>query len=178
MSNILCIALFPPPPPQVSRDGEIFLVPLQVAKVSKLIVDTLGMDDDDEIQDMTINIPNVKSSVLRKVIQYCTHYVTVEEMTPIETPLKSARLGELVQEWYAEFCNVAVEEQSMLFGLVTAANYMDIKPLLDLTCLAVSVLIKGKSAVEIRSIFHLTNELSPEERRQVEAENEWCDKPV
>lgn len=30
----------------------------------------------------------------------------------------------------------------MMFELVTAANFMDIKPLLDLTCLAVSVLIK------------------------------------
>ena len=30
----------------------------------------------------------------------------------------------------------------MLFDLVTAANFMDIKAMLDLTCLAVSVLIK------------------------------------
>jgi len=36
-------------------------------------------------------------------------------------------------------------EQILLFELVTAANFMDIKALLDLTCLAVSVLIKVRS---------------------------------
>lgn len=60
-------------------------------------------------------------------------------MTNITTPLKSNRIEEIVQEWYAEFVDV---EQMMLFELVTAANFMDIKQLLDLTCLAVSVLIK------------------------------------
>lgn len=35
----------------------------------------------------------------------------------------------------------------MLFELVTAANFMDIKPLLDLTCLAVSVYIKVSSSI-------------------------------
>jgi S-phase kinase-associated protein 1 len=60
-------------------------------------------------------------------------------VTNITTPLKSNRIEEIVQEWYAEFVDV---EQMMLFELVTAANFMDIKQLLDLTCLAVSVLIK------------------------------------
>jgi S-phase kinase-associated protein 1 len=64
------------------------------------------------------------------------HYTTV---TPITTPLKSTRIEEIVQEWYADFVDV---DQIMLFELVTAANFMDIKALLDLTCLAVSVLIK------------------------------------
>jgi len=73
-------------------------------------------------------------------------------MTEITTPLKSEKLDELVQQWYSDFCNV---ENAMLFALVTAANYMDIKPLLDLSCLAVSIMIKGKSADEIRSIFNI-----------------------
>ncbi len=60
-------------------------------------------------------------------------------VTTITTPLKSNRIEEIVQEWYANFVKV---EQIMLFELVTAANFMDIKPLLDLTCLAVSVYIK------------------------------------
>ena len=61
------------------------------------------------------------------------------KVTPITTPLKSNRMEEIVQEWYANFVNV---DQTLLFELVTAANFMDIKALLDLTCLAVSILIK------------------------------------
>lgn len=60
-------------------------------------------------------------------------------MTPITVPLKSVHIGEIVQEWFADFVNV---DQTLLFELVTAANFMDIKALLDLTCLAVSILIK------------------------------------
>ena len=60
-------------------------------------------------------------------------------VTQITTPLKSSKIEEIVQEWYAEFVKV---DQRMLFELVTAANFMDIKALLDITCLAVSVLIK------------------------------------
>ena len=112
-----------------------------------MVVTTLGEDEgasSDEptggaSSDVEIPLPNVRTQVLAKVIEYCTHYSTVESMTPITTPLKSNRIEEIVQEWYAEFVDV---EQRMLFELVTAANFMDIKALLDLTCLAVSVLIK------------------------------------
>lgn len=43
-------------------------------------------------------------------------------------------------EWDAKFVEV---EQEMLFELILAANYMDIKSLLDLTCAKVASMIKG-----------------------------------
>jgi hypothetical protein len=61
------------------------------------------------------------------------------KVTPITTPLKSMKLDEIVQQWYADFVEV---DQVMLFELVTAANFMDIKSLLDLTCLQVALKIK------------------------------------
>ncbi|KAL7532485.1 hypothetical protein ACHAXR_007122, partial [Thalassiosira sp. AJA248-18] len=147
----------------VSKEGDTFEVPVDIAKLSNLVVTTLGEDDDEE--DMVeIPLPNVKATVLAKVIEYCTHYKQVESMTPITTPLKSIRIEEIVQEWYADFVNV---DQTLLFELVTAANFMDIKALLDLTCLAVSVLIKGKSAEEIRRIFNISNDFSPEEEENI-----------
>ena len=107
--------------------------------MSTLVATTIDDDDaedDDEVRE--IPLPNVKDVVLTKVIEYCAHYIE-EAMTPIQTPLKSAKIEELVQPWYADFVKV---DQVLLFELVTAANFMDIKPLLDLTCLATAVLIK------------------------------------
>ena len=149
------------------------MVPIEVAKMSKLVETTIDdPDDSDEMQE--IHLPNVKSNVLTKVLEYCTHFKTVDPMTPIETPLKSPKIEEVVQKWYAEFVKV---ERVLLFELVTAANFMDIRPLLDLTCFAVAVMIKGKSAEDIRTIFNISNTFSPEEERQVKEENQWCQQP-
>lgn len=60
-------------------------------------------------------------------------------MNEIEKPLKSANMHDVVQEWYAKFVEV---QQETLFELILAANYMDIKPLLDLTCATVASMIK------------------------------------
>jgi S-phase kinase-associated protein 1 len=121
----------------VSKEGDVYEVPVAVAKMSTLVATTIDDDDDDD-EVREIPLPNVKDAVLTKVIEYCTRYKE-EPMTPITTPLKSSKIEDLVQPWYADFVKV---EQALLFELVTAANFMDIKPLLDLTCLAVSVLIK------------------------------------
>ena len=129
----------------MSKEGDTFDVPIEIAKLSTLVSETLGSDEttenddaDSEEEAIEIPLPNVRTQVLAKVIEYCTHFNS-EPMTPITTPLKSTRIEEIVQEWYADFVDV---DQIMLFELVTAANFMDIKALLDLTCLAVSVLIK------------------------------------
>ena len=62
---------------QVSKEGDTFEVPIEVAKLSNLVVTTLGEEDDYDDDDdnmVEIPLPNVKSSVLAKVIEYCTHY--------------------------------------------------------------------------------------------------------
>ncbi|EJK51345.1 hypothetical protein THAOC_29487 [Thalassiosira oceanica] len=130
---------------QVSKEGDDFPVDIDVARMSELVKGMLDEDNDDD-EDTEIPLPNVKAAVLRKVIEFCQHHKG-EPMTEIEKPLKSARMGEVVQKWYADFVNV---EQVLLFELILAANYMDIKPLLDLTCATVASMIKGKTPEEIR----------------------------
>jgi S-phase kinase-associated protein 1 len=113
----------------------------------------------------------VKATILKKVIEFCEHH-KIEPMTEIEKPLKSQNMADVVQNWYADFCDV---EQAILFELILAANYMDIKPLLDLTCATVASMIKGKTPEEIRSTFNIVNDFSPEEEAQVREENKWCE---
>jgi S-phase kinase-associated protein 1 len=78
------------------------------------------------------------------------------------------------QEWYQNFVNDENlgGNNDMLFDLLTAANVMGIKELLDLSCLKVTFQLTGKSADEIRDILRLP-ELTPEEEAQARQEHKW-----
>ena len=66
----------------VSGEGESFDVPLSVAKMSELVKTMISEDqDDEEVQE--IPLPNVKSSILAKVIVFAQQY-KIEAMTEIE----------------------------------------------------------------------------------------------
>jgi len=146
-----------------SKEQDVHDVPLEVAQMSRLVVDILGDADEDEEQP-PIDMLKVSNPILTKVIDFCRHYKEVEAMKPIETPLKSAKIEDLVQPWYVDFVKV---DQKTLFELVAAANYMDIKELLDLTCLGVSILCQNKSADELRKMFKV--EKAPDDEAKVQA---------
>ena len=50
--------------------------------------------------------------------------------------------------------------------MILAANYMDIKSLLDLCCAKVASLIKGKTTEEIRKTFNIKNDFTPGKMRR------------
>lgn len=116
-----------------------------------------GMIEDDCASD-EIPIPNVTGSILAKVIEFNK---------------KNGNAGEEeeMKKWNAEFVNI---EQNVLFDLILAANYLNNKKLLDLTCQTVADRIKDKSPEEVREIFHITNDFTPEEEAEVRKENAWA----
>mmetsp|Transcript_17833 Transcript_17833/g.38219 ORF Transcript_17833/g.38219 Transcript_17833/m.38219 type:complete len:163 (-) Transcript_17833:301-789(-) len=151
-----------------SSQGEIFEVDLEVACMSTLIKNMV----EDSGNDEEIPLPNVKTPILSKIIDYCKYHKEVPA-EDIQKPLKSNNLVECgVSEWDAEYVNI---EQEVLFELILAANYLDIKSLLDLTCAKVASMIKGKNTEEIRKQFNIVNDFTPEEEAQVREENRWCE---
>jgi S-phase kinase-associated protein 1 len=62
----------------------------------------------------------------------------------------------------------------MLFDMMLAINYLDIKGLLDLGCQMVADMMKGKSVKEIRKTFNIKNEYTPEEEEEIRRENPWA----
>ena len=66
----------------VSQEGESFDVPLSVGKMSELVKTMIDDEQDDE-EAQEIPLPNVKSAILAKVIEFAQHYKT-EPMNEIE----------------------------------------------------------------------------------------------
>lgn len=88
-----------------------------------------------------------------------------------------------IGEWDRNFITV---DQEVLFEIILAANYLDIKPLLfvascairgvlssltplgsDISCKVVADMIKGKSADEIKQLFNFVGDFNPEEEVRV-----------
>ena len=70
----------------VSQEGDSFAVPLKRAKMSELVKTMISEDDDEETQE--IPLPNVKSAILQKVIEFTQHNLE-EPMNEIEKVMKT-----------------------------------------------------------------------------------------
>lgn len=185
----------------VSSDGDTFEIDEAVALESQTIK---YMIEDNCVDDTGIPISNVTSEILAMVIEYCKKHVEAAAFAEEEKPWKTDGLvyrkkvssteekksGEDVpkaaaassaekevskedelEKWDAEFLKV---DNITLFELVRAANYLDIKSLLELTCRTVAEIIHGKTSEQIRQAFKIANDFSPEEEEEIHKENQWA----
>ena len=101
----------------------------------------------------------MSEAVLRKVLEWCTHHKN--DPTPTtDDDADSRKKTTDIEDWDQKFMQV---DQEMLFEIILAANYMDIKALLDVGCKTVANMIKGKTPEEIRKLFNIVNDFTPEE---------------
>ncbi|KAG7533160.1 SKP1 component dimerization [Arabidopsis thaliana x Arabidopsis arenosa] len=157
-----------------SSDGENFEIDEAVALESQTIKHMI----EDDCADNGIPLPNVTSKILSKVIEYCKKHVeaaakseTTADAAATTTTVASGSSDEDLKTWDSEFIKV---DQGTLFDLILAANYLNIKGLLDLTCQTVADMIKGKTPEEIRKTFNIKNDFTPEEEEEVRRENQWA----
>uniref|UniRef100_A0ACD5UL45 Uncharacterized protein n=1 Tax=Avena sativa TaxID=4498 RepID=A0ACD5UL45_AVESA len=138
-----------------SSDEQIFEVPAEVAKLFKAIADVVDKGDADE----TVPLPNVHSSTLAKVIEYCDNHLRMDSEPD-------------VRRWDKEF--VSKLDVNDLFDVILAANYLDYEGLLDLICKAVADLIEGRTTEQIRATLGIENDFTPEEEAEMAAEHAWA----
>jgi len=151
-----------------SSDEQVFEVPRNIAEMSVTVKHMLE-DIDTSETETPIPLPNVTGKILSKVSDYCKYHNEHPD-APSDEKKDEKRPDDNIP-WDKEFCDV---DQPTLFELILAANYLDIKPLLDLTCKTVANMIKGKTPEEIRKTFNIKNDFTPEEEEQIRKENEWC----
>ena len=121
-----------------SNEGEVFTVETEIAKKSGTIrnmLEDLGMEEDADNEE-AVPLPNVSTNILKKVIQWSTHHK--DEPTPVDDPDAQKRTDD-ISSWDLDFLKV---DQGTLFELILAANYLDIKGLLDVGCKTVSNMLQ------------------------------------
>jgi S-phase kinase-associated protein 1 len=144
--------------------------------MSGLIKDMLEDNDDSET---IIPLPNVNNITLKYIIQYLEYHST-NKAEPIEKPLKG-KLEDIIDEWDKTyiFTNLIKdgkeENHELLIDVIMGANFMNIQDLLNLTCAAIANMIKGKTPEQIRNLFNIENDFTPEEEEKIKEENRWCE---
>ncbi|KAK3139427.1 hypothetical protein QOZ80_5AG0383080 [Eleusine coracana subsp. coracana] len=164
-----------------SSDGEEFEIEEAVAMESQTIKHMI----EDDCTDNGIPLPNVTATILSKVIEYRKKHVEAKAMAESNDDDATAAAGgpsssagnssvadnKDLKAWDAGFVQV---DQHTLFDLILAANYLNVKSLLDLTRQTVADMMKGKSPEEIRKMFNIVNDFTPEEEAEVRRENQWA----
>ncbi|KAL7303115.1 hypothetical protein TKK_0004327 [Trichogramma kaykai] len=119
-----------------SVDGKEFKVDIEVAKSSttiKTMLEDLPFLENNDNEP--VPLPNVNGDILKLIIEWATHHVKEQKDAVEITP------------WEQKFLK---DHDSQLQELILAANYLDVKRLLDITCFSVARQLKGKSPDEIK----------------------------
>ncbi|XP_006360244.1 SKP1-like protein 1A [Solanum tuberosum] len=106
-----------------------------------------------------IPLPIVDGKTMTKVVQYWKKY---SEEGVTEDQLKS---------FDQDFLKMS---QSELVGVLLAANFFDDKQLKEIIIQEFADRIKGKPIEEIREVFGIVNDYTPEEEEEVRRENAWA----
>jgi len=152
-----------------------FKVSREAARMSGLIKDML----EDQEGEAVIPVPNVSGRTLKYVLEYVEHHYN-NRAEPIEKPLKT-KIDDVICEWDKNYLftdlvkNHDEKQHETLIDVIMAANFLNIKDLLDLTCACVASMIKGKSPDQIRALFNIENDFTPEEEEKIKEENRWCE---
>jgi S-phase kinase-associated protein 1 len=144
-----------------SSDGQKVTIDEKSSERSGLIKGLIQ----DYTEDSDVPMPDIRGEVLKKVVEYLVHY-QLTDPKEIPKPLPSGNLLDVTDEWDVTFINSI--DLDTTFDIINAANYMDIKQLLDLSCAKIASLMKGKTAEEIRTMFNIECDLTEEELKEYE----------
>lgn len=150
-----------------SSEGKSFEVDEAVALECQTIKNMI----EDDCTDGGIPLANVNSATLTKVIDYCKKHVeaaAAAEANAGDKDIYGANKDIELKTWDEEFVKV---DQPLLFDLMLAANFLIIPGLLDLTC---KTMMRGKTVLQIREIFHIKKDYTDAEEAEVRKENAWA----
>jgi S-phase kinase-associated protein 1 len=137
----------------VSSESYMIPIDIKAAKKSNFINCFLNDFPNEDIKFDKINY-----STLKKVAEYLEHY---KDSEPKEIqPLPKKDFKDCIDMWDYEYINLSSEN---IFEIMLAANFMDIKPLLELTCAKIASVIKGKSPKEIQDLLNIESDCIEDE---------------
>lgn len=154
-----------------SSDEKIFDVDVEIAKrceTIKNMLDDLGVEDGDEQDSIPVRLSEVNALTLRKVLEWAEHH---KDDALEADDNKNEKKSNDISQWDADFLAV---ENSILFDLILAANFLNVKGLFQTAAKTLALMLKDKTPDEIRAKFSIENDLTDAENEKIREEMEWC----
>jgi S-phase kinase-associated protein 1 len=152
-----------------SSDNQLFEVKKTVVMACGTIKDLIGDigSPDGSVKDV-VPLNNVEGKPLQKILEYCEHYngapPAVDENMSVE-----------ISGWEETFIALS---QPDLFAVILGANYLGVTPLLHLGCKKVAHMLKNKTKEEIKTLFNITRDFTPEEELAARKDPAWVEDPT
>ena len=142
------------------KDTKSILVWEQSETIMEMVKDTDPGD--------TIPLASVPKEALNKVVEY---------MEKIAQFKDDGTSDEDKQQWVSEYKQTmeAQEKLPLLFQTMTAANFMNVKTLLDELCKFVAEMIAQRTPNEILDYFNIKKDATWEEEQELIATHKWID---
>ena len=149
-----------------SSEGKIFKITKKAAMRSGILKGMMEDYPDEE----TFPMKNIKGNIMEKIKDYLIHYEN-EEPQEISIPLKSNNFSECVNNWDFNFLGNDVD---IIFDLLEAANYMDIRPLHELVSAYLGSNIRGINSYSIFKDFEI-DELTDKEKEEIMIDKKYLE---
>jgi len=151
-------------------------VDLPVAKMSKVVKDMIdNLAGDTEPDWATVDpipLSNVAGPILRKIITWMEYHHKTDAPEPEKPEDDLSHFTDEISDWDEEYIKV---DQGTIFELILASNYLNIKKLRTVACKTIANVLKTKSVEQIREMYNIENDFTPEEEEALRKENEWCE---
>jgi len=131
-------------------------LPLEHVQMSGMIGNMVERNDEEDYDEVVLPSDKVPEDIFEAIVNFITHYKTVEPLNDFDfgPPTSGRGFDEVVsQEWYRNFINQF--EGTSIIPVIKAADFLDIKPLVDLAMLKMCATIKGKTEKEIKLFFNI-----------------------
>ncbi len=125
------------------------------------MIEDMGYDENSD----PVELPNktITTTIFKQVMEYCQQYLNAENKEDMG-----------LNDWDTNFFS-QIEMKPDLFNLLEAADFLHAKRLLETGCSFVAQKIKGKSVEDLREIFGVVNDFTPDEEAQIKNEHEWAE---
>ncbi|XP_054918524.1 S-phase kinase-associated protein 1-like isoform X3 [Dermacentor andersoni] len=110
--------------------------------------------------DEVVPLVNVSTATLKKVLQWATYHK--DDWLLLAEDDAAIGVRQPLSSWDAEFFNV---DQATIFQLIVAADYLDIKGLMNSACRMVASMIRAKTTDEMRKRLCIRNNFTPSDEQ-------------